>query len=235
MLSIIIPTKDEAEYLPILLASIRKQTQQPKEIIVADAWSTDKTREIAESFGAKVVDGGMPGPGRNRGAAAATGEYILFLDADVILDDPQFLEKSMAEMIKRKLDFATSRIVPLSHNVFDVFTHHFYNFYTRLVANIFPHAPGFCIFARRAKHNEIGGFDETVLFCEDHDYALRGRKVGTFNVLLSAKISVSIRRLDRDGRLNITVKYLLAELYFMVLGPVRSDIFNYTFGHKKTK
>ncbi len=233
MLSIVIPTKNEEEYLPKLLASIRTQTLQPLEIIVADAGSTDRTRQIATSFGARVVDGGMPGPGRNRGAEAAKGEIVLFLDADVELTDPQFLERNLHEFIERKLDFATCDVLPMSKKIVDRVFHHFYNGYTRLLAKVHPHAPGFCIFARRDKHREIHGFDETVLFCEDHDYVLRGERVGSFGILTSVKVPVSVRRLERDGRLEIAIKYTLAEAYIMTIGPVRTNIFNYTFGHKK--
>ena len=233
MLSIVIPTKNEEEYLPILLKSIRHQTLQPKEIIVADAWSTDHTRQIAESFGANVVDGGMPGPGRNRGARVATGEYLLFLDADVQLTDPQFLEKSLGEFIERKLDFATCDVEPLSNKLIDRVFHDFYNVYTRVLAKVHPHAPGFCIFARQEAHRQIGGFDETVVFCEDHDYVVRGQKIGSFGILRSAKVPVSVRRLERDGRWEVAVKYVLAEAHIMALGPVRSNIFHYSFGHKK--
>ncbi|NBS41768.1 glycosyltransferase family 2 protein, partial [bacterium] len=99
MLTIVIPTKNEEADLPILLESIKKQTLQPKEVIVADANSTDRTREIAAAYGARVVEGGMPGPGRNRGAEAAKTDLILFLDADVELRDSEFLEKSVGEML----------------------------------------------------------------------------------------------------------------------------------------
>ncbi|MEN6592532.1 MAG: glycosyltransferase family A protein, partial [Methanobacterium sp.] len=57
-ISIIIPTYNEEEYLPYLLESIKRQDFTDYEVIVADAHSTDKTREIAKSFGAKIVDGG---------------------------------------------------------------------------------------------------------------------------------------------------------------------------------
>ena len=80
---------------------------------------------------------------------------------------------------------------------------------------------------------KIGGFDESVTFCEDHEYAMRAAKEGSFGILHSTKIPVSIRRMDRDGRLNIAVKYLLAETHLFTLGPIRHDKFNDTFGHKK--
>lgn len=57
-LSIIIPTYNEEEYLPKLLEGIKSQDFEDYEIIVADANSTDKTREIAEVYGCKIVDGG---------------------------------------------------------------------------------------------------------------------------------------------------------------------------------
>ena len=74
ILSIIIPTYNEEEYLPVLLDSIKSQSFDDYEIIVADANSTDKTREIAESYGCIVVAGGLPAVGRNNGAKIAKGE-----------------------------------------------------------------------------------------------------------------------------------------------------------------
>lgn len=233
MLSIVIPTKNEELFLPRLLESIKRQTFQPKEVIVADANSTDKTREIAEAFGAIVVDGGLPAEGRNRGAAKATGKFILFLDADVELRDFRFLEEAVREMEQRGLGLSTCDVFPLSDAFVDHFMHKAYNVYARAWGSLFPHAPGFCMCVRRALHEKIGGFDETLTFCEDHDYANRFRKIGTFGFLRSTHIPVSIRRLDRDGRLNIAIKYLLAELHLALLGPIRHDLFRYTFGHEK--
>src|SRR3989338_3438906 len=213
MLTIVIPTKNEEEYLPRLLASIRQQTYQPKEIIVADAASDDRTRAIAQEFGARVVDGGMPAAGRNFGAAQSSQEIILFLDADVELREPTFLEKSVGEMLERKLDLATCDVFPLSDAFVDHFMHEAYNIYARVWGSLFPHAPGFCMFARRSLHEKIKGFDESIIFCEDHDYARRAAKVGGFGFLHGTRIPVSIRRLDRDGRMSIAVKYVLAELH----------------------
>ena|SRR3989338_10719088 len=235
MLTIVIPTKNEEEYLPNLLTSIKNQTLQPDQIIVSDAGSTDRTREIAKSFGARVIKGGMPSVGRNRGAARTDSELILFLDADVELRDPEFLKKSVGEMIERKLDLATCDVFPLSDAHVDHFMHKAYNTYVRAWGSLFPHAPGFCLFVRNEKHKAIKGFDESVTFCEDHDYAQRLRKHGTFGFLKSTKIPVSIRRLDRDGRMNIAIKYLLAEVHLALLGPIRHDKFNYTFGHRKKR
>lgn len=235
MLTIVIPTKNEETYLPLLLESIKGQTLQPSEIIVADAYSTDRTREIARSLGAKIVDGGIISFGRNAGALKAQTDYILFLDADVELRDPQFLEKAINEMLERKLDLATCDVFPLSDQYIDHFMHKAYNAYVRVCGSVYPHAPGFCILARRDLHKKIHGFDEQVTFCEDHDYARRATKFGRFGILKSIKIPVSIRRLDRDGRMKIAIKYLLAEFHLAFLGPIRHNRFRYTFGHSDVK
>lgn len=231
MLTIVIPTKNEEVFLPKLLESIRHQTLQPDQIIVADAGSTDRTRDIARAYGATVVEGGMPGAGRNRGAQHAETDLILFLDADVELRDPHFLEKATGEMIERKLDLATCDVFPLSDDLVDHFLHKAYNTYARAWGSLFPHAPGFCMFVKRDAHERIQGFDESITFCEDHDYARRVKKFGRFGFLTATKIPVSIRRLDRDGRMNIAIKYMLAELHLALLGPIRHDKFHYTFGH----
>src|SRR3989304_5649057 len=100
MLTIIVPTKNEEACLPILLESIKWQSIQPEEIIIADAFSEDSTRSVAESFGAKVIGGGLPGSGRNKGAQVAKTKYLLFLDADVVLNDTDFLSESLNEIIE---------------------------------------------------------------------------------------------------------------------------------------
>ena len=98
-LSIIIPTLNEEDYLPLLLESIKKQNFAEGEVIVADARSQDKTVEIAKSYGCKVVPGGLPPKARNEGAKKARGELFLFLDADVVLPENS-LEKFLKEFKK---------------------------------------------------------------------------------------------------------------------------------------
>ncbi len=235
MLSVVIPTKNEERWLPELLASIKSQTLQPAEVIVADAHSTDRTVAIAQSFGARVVEGGPVAIGRNRGAQVARGSLLFFLDADDVLKDPHFFEKAVSEMLERKLDLATCNVESLSVRALDQYLHKTYNTYARICGSRFPHAPGFCMLVRREAHEAIGGFDESVIFCEDHDYATRLAKIGSFGFLRSVTIPVSVRRLERDGRLMIALKYLLAELHLAFLGPIRHDRFHYTFGHAQKK
>jgi glycosyltransferase involved in cell wall biosynthesis len=80
--SVIVPARNAAATLAATLAAAA--AEQPAELIVVDDGSTDATREIAAGQGARVVDGPGTGPGaaRNAGAAAASGEVLVFLDAD---------------------------------------------------------------------------------------------------------------------------------------------------------
>lgn len=231
MLSIVIPTYNEQDYLPFLLRSITAQTFDDYEIVVADNHSTDRTRDIAEAAGARVVDGGMPSDGRNAGAAAAKGDILLFLDADVILPDQRFLEDTVEEFRRRRLGAATCKVQPLSDKKVDRVMHGAFNYFLWVTAAIHPHAPGFCIFARKDVHDRIGGFDPEIKLAEDHDYAERAGAVAKFGILKSHKIPVSVRRLDRDGRFKTVIKYLAAEVHLRTKGAIKSDLFNYTFGY----
>lgn len=234
MLSIIIPTFNEEKFLPHLLKSLKEQTFKDFEIIVADNNSGDATRKIALKSGAKIVVGGLPAKGRNNGAKITQGEWLLFLDADVILP-PDFLEKAMLELTKNDFAVASCYIQPISKKKIDEFLHQAVNQYFKFTKRKFPHAPGFCIFSKKEIHQKIGGFNEEVKLAEDHDYVLRASKLGKFEFLQSIKIPVSVRRLDRDGRLNISLKYIAVEGYLIFIGPVCSDIFNYKFGYPSNK
>jgi len=235
MLSIIIPTYNEENYIEFLLRSIEAQSYKDYEVIVADAQSKDRTREIAAQHGARVVDGGMPATGRNRGADVAKGEILLFLDADVVLPDPWFLQGTVAEFEKRKLGVATCEADPMSDKKIDKVFHEVFNYFMRVTAATLPHAPGFCIFARKSVHDKLRGFNEEIKLAEDHDYAHRAAKIAKFGVLKTYRIPVSVRRMDRDGRANIMVKFLLCELYMQVRGAPKTDLFKYSFGHTGTK
>ena len=234
VLSIVIPTYNEEKNLPWLLESIRDQEGVDYEIIVADNASTDRTVKIARSCGARIVAGGLPAAARNRGAAVAKRETILFLDADVILPARDFLAVSLAEFNDKNYGIATCRVIPISEKMIDKLFHRAYNAYLKTLRPIIARAPGFCILTRKSLHVAINGFDETIVLAEDHDYARRMAKISKFGILKSYPIIVSVRRFDRDGRFRIAVKYLLCEAYMMVKGPVRSDIFKYRFGHEKT-
>ena len=65
--SVVVPTLNEEQVLPLLLGALARQTRPAGELIVADGGSVDGTRKLAAAAGARVVAGGTPAVGRNRG------------------------------------------------------------------------------------------------------------------------------------------------------------------------
>lgn len=231
-LSIIIPTLNEEKNILILLNSIKKQSFKDYEIIVADNKSKDKTRSIAKKFKCKIVDGGLPPKARNNGAKKARGDYLLFLDADVILKS-NFLKDTINEMQKRNLDIATTYIEPITDKFFIRLSHHFFDIWMFLLQKIDPHAPGFCIFTKKSIFKKINGFDETIKLGEDHAYMRKAfRNKGKYGILKSSKILVSVRRFKTEGSFKMIIKYVLAMFHRIFIGEIRSDIFKYGFKHK---
>lgn len=173
ILSIIIPTYNEEEYLPILLESIKTQNFTDYEIIVADANSTDKTCEIAQKYDCIIVEGGMPAVGRNNGANIAKGEYLLFLDSDLKLTD-DYLRKVIYEFKMERLGIGITQMKPLSKKTEDKVLHNLANLFMIGVENIKPHGAGcYGIIAKKELHDACGGFDENLTFGEDTDYIER--------------------------------------------------------------
>lgn len=229
-ISIIIPALNEEKTLPILLESLQEQDYKDYEIIIADAGSKDKTKPIAESYGARVIPGGLPAVGRNAGAKAAVGEWLLFLDADVFISN-KFLRFMMTEATEEKVDAASCGVIPLSDKLIDQVLHGVANAYISVTQYFYPHAAGACILIRKSLHEKIGGYNENLKLAEDHEYISRAKKMGKFKILKKPKIYISVRRLESEGRLNIAAKYVACEVYRVLLGEIKTDIFQYKFGH----
>src|SRR2546425_4539960 len=100
--SFLIPPLNAAGILANCLQSIRRQEYPPEkiEIIVADGGSADATRELAAQHGALVLDNPRRGydSGKSVALAAATGEFVVFVDADNELSHPDFLTLSIAAL-----------------------------------------------------------------------------------------------------------------------------------------
>jgi len=220
--SIIIPTLNEEKMLGGLLDSIRSQDFNDYEIIVADANSTDNTREIARNFGCRVVDGGLPAAGRNAGAVVASGDFFFFLDADVILP-PGFIRNVYDEMQDRYIDLATCEIKPLSDYRLDRVVHRMINLAVVLNLWLDPKAFGFCIFVTKRLFLRSGGFDETIYVAEDNDFVKRASYFRTLRYLNSAYIMVSIRRFQKEGRFAYMKKGIKLNIYRAFKGEIRSD------------
>ena len=235
ILSIIIPTYNEEEYLPILLDSIKSQSFDDYEIIVADANSTDKTREVAESYGCTVVDGGLPAVGRNNGAKIAKGEYLLFLDSDLELTE-DYLRNALYEFRMERLGIAITQMTPMSNKIEDKIFHDFANYFMISVEKIKPHGAGcYGIIARKELHDRCNGFDEDLTFGEDTDYIERLAKIEPFKVLRNAKIGVSTRRLEEEGIETLIKQYGRSTVNDFLGKRTTAEELDYNFNHGHEK
>ena len=97
-ISIIIPTNNESQNLPLLLSDLSIINQEA-EVIVVDSHSEDKTEEIAKIYSAKIYKSKIKSRGLqlNIGAKKAKGEWLIFIHADSRLD------KNFSREIKRLL------------------------------------------------------------------------------------------------------------------------------------
>jgi glycosyltransferase involved in cell wall biosynthesis len=232
-LSIVIPTLNEAGYLPKLLASIRAQTVQGYEVIVADGGSKDATAQLAREWGAKVVTDPRAGPGagRNVGTKASGGENLFYFDGDVELP-PDFFEKALAEIEGRSLVCATWGMLASDGTLTQRVLFRFLIQIQRLAIGLgMPVAGGFAIFVTRAVFDQIGGFDEEVFQAEDHDFVGAAARLGKFGFLNTVSARVSARRWKKEGNLRLAGKYLTSIVYRARHGKVREKIFEYEFGN----
>lgn len=232
MLSIIIPTLNEEDYLPVLLSSIKKQSFKGYEVIVADAGSKDKTVEIAKKYGCIVVSGGLPARGRNSGADVARGNLLFFLDADTFLP-PDFLKKSLGEFKSRKLNITGFCLSfrPKSKKL--SFLNSFYNKMIVILEKKYPYSV-IGTLVKKDLFKKLNGYDETLKLAEDNDLSRRAVEHGAkFGIIRSTEILISDRRYIKDGWFQTIAKYFLSDLHTIFIGPIKSDIFNYKFNHYK--
>lgn len=239
-ISIIIITLNEAERIGNILSDLADQSYQNFEVIVVDSNSEDNTCQIAESFRQqlpaltvhKMIKRGVS-LGRNTGANLAQFEQLLFLDADVRLDQ-DFLEKAIVLLQKQSLKVAgvymnADHLKPwfkIGYQIFNVGI-----FFSQFLS---PTAIGACIFSSKSVHEQLGGFDESITLCEDCDYVNRAKKITRYH-MLPLSFRFDPRRLQQDGYFNTGWKYLHANLYRFFVGEIRDNKIRYQFGHYGTQ
>ena len=178
MLSIIICTLNEEHYLPKLLESLVNQKASfDYEILVVDAGSTDNTEgvvqqcQLAAYFPLQFIAFNQRGIARQRNAGAQRAKYeqLLFLDADVVLNE-QFLATAMAQIEAQKLPVAGTKLYAAESTMGFRAVYSFYsNIYLPITRWFNPVIHGCSIFVTKDMHNKIGGFKEGILF-EDFRY-----------------------------------------------------------------
>lgn len=194
MISFIIPAYNEEEFLGRTLEALHAAATglgEPFEIIVADDASTDRTAAIARKHGAQVVTVAhrQIAATRNSGARGATGELLIFIDADTCVT-PGAVAAAVRAMRGGAAGggcvFRFDGVLPL---------------YGRLLATVavplyraLGLASGCFLFCTRAAFESAGGFDERLFGAEEAAFSRALRRQGPF-VVLRESVTTSGRKL----------------------------------------
>lgn len=213
-ISVIIPTRNEEKRLGNLLRSIKNQDYKNYEVIVGDYASTDSTVSIARKYGVTVVHSKIRGVGAGRNAAIkkARGDIIAFIDADYVL--PRKLFRKAVEGLYGHGNEKVIAVQPISKpNLSEIAPDKKRSVLrlskaVNLVASLsfrfspIPIAWG-CVFLKREVLDNVGTFNEKVLFAEDIELYARirkrySRKEYAFKIL-DSRVTMSYRRFVNKG------------------------------------
>jgi glycosyltransferase involved in cell wall biosynthesis len=196
-----------------LLDSICRQNYEQiaaTPVYIADANSSDSTAEVALSYAdrlkVKVIRGGLPAEGRNAGAGKAQSRFILFLDADVELGDRGLIRRAVRMMNGRSLHCATTFILSkersLVHNLMYAVNGviQIGSKYSR------PFSPGAFMMFERRRFNELGGFNERVLYAEDY-FLTKNVETKRFGIVPGC-IRTTSRRFEKMGHFRFINLFL---------------------------
>jgi glycosyltransferase involved in cell wall biosynthesis len=183
-LSVIIPVYNDGARLRCCLAALAASLRAPDEIILVDDGSTDDSALVARSFGVRVISlpDGPQGPARarNRGAAAAQGEILVFFDADVVphADTLVRMERFLSKHPEIDALFGSydddspgPGIVPRYKNLL----HHYIHQHGSPQASTFWTG---CGAIRHKAFKAMNGFDEGQVSLEDVELGMRLRRAG---------------------------------------------------------
>ncbi len=228
--SVVIPTLNEEKYIGTLLNSLFKQTIKPKEILVVDGGSVDQTCQfIKDNYpSVKVIKGKKPvGCQRHLGGEKARNEWILFMDADTLVEK-DFIS-GVTKIIKtNKFDIAcfwyeSSSDQKVIKNFYKVFNHLFYMTQEKVASGA-----GMCIMVNKNHFKSIGGFKPLVF--DDLEFIRRGAKFGKFKFFKEPKVYVSDRRFKKYGVFRTICKHILmAGLFIFGVYDLKTARF-YPFG-----
>jgi len=201
VISVIIPTLNEARYLGAALQRVAQNGPQ-HEIIVSDGGSTDETVQIAGQQGAKVIAISLRVTGRasqmNSGARAATGEILLFLHADTHLRSTSLSQIEMALQNPAAVGGGFARRFD-SESAFLRFSCWLATWRCRKWGWFLGDQ---AIFVRRTAFDQLQGFRGMPIF-EDLDFSRRLTRAGKV-VTISPGIVCSARRFHQRGPLLTT-------------------------------
>lgn len=179
-LSLVIPARNEEQYLPALLNSVAEARANYQhgadsvEVIVADNGSTDATAPIARQHGCQViqVEKRVIAAVRNGGAAAASGEILSFVDADMVVH-PQILNAIQQALENEKVVAGASGAYPDRWSLGLRVT-----WWMMLPLTVLTGLDTGVIYCRREDFQAIGGYNERRLFAEDVQFLWDLRRLG---------------------------------------------------------
>lgn len=229
-LSVVIPALNEERHVGHLLSDIGRQTRSPQEVIVVDAGSDDGTVAVAEGFaGVRVLHGERPvARGRNLGGLSASGEVVVFFDADVRLPET-FVERFLEDFLRRRLDVACPLYAPHDSTSAVECFHEAFNLITRAFQNLLPSGAGICMAVRGDLFRQSCGFDPRLKF-DDIELIrrlARGRRFG----IVEEEVFVSDRRYRERGVVHAVLEYSLMALIFALGKFEWANRIDYEFGN----
>lgn len=200
LVSVIITTKNEEKNIPNCLESIKNQSYKNIEVILVDNFSVDKTVNLAEKYRVTIYfKGNERSAQRNYGAKVAKGEYLLYLDADMILESTTLIQDCVAKCRNDNVDalYVPEKIVGTG---FWIKVRDFErSFYTGTVIDAVR-------FIRTSLFLKVEGFDETLIGPEDWDFDRKIRNVGRTEI---ADVSLC----HNEGHFNMK-RYLEKKGYY---------------------
>ncbi|OGJ41375.1 MAG: hypothetical protein A2378_03320 [Candidatus Pacebacteria bacterium RIFOXYB1_FULL_44_10] len=209
--SIVIPVLNEQRVISHLLLDLLGQTFRDFEVILVDGQSNDASLSKIASFESKYASVGVPlfvfqsekrhvSVQRNKGASHAHGEYLLFLDADNRLPH-YFLEGLHYNLMKKAVGLFTCLAEPDDQSTSSQIYMQIQNAGLELGKNLnVITILGACIGCQRSVFENSAGFDETISFMEDREFAQAIVNTGvSFEIYPDPTYTYSLRRIKKDG------------------------------------
>ena len=202
MISFIVPAYNEEQCLAETIDALHRAglaLAETYEVLVADDGSTDKTAAIAVHHGATVVRVAhrQIAATRNAGAKAATGDYLIFVDADTVVN-----EEVVRACVHAMRHGAVGGGAGLS---FDEPTPLFARLLLRVVVQLFRAvriATGCFLFCTRSAFTAVGGFDERYYGAEEIVMSRALKRLGPF-VILKQGVTTSARKIRTFSTMEV--------------------------------
>ncbi len=218
--SVIVPAVNEEKLIERMLRQFTPEivSRYSVEIIVSDGGSTDRTLAIAGSYAHRVVRNEpyvkqTISMGRNAGAQAAQGEVFIFLNADTLLQDPDYFFRRIGEELPVKDIVAlTSSVLvyPEEERRIDRWYHGFYNWFFYMMNQVgMGMGRGECHVIRRETFEALHGYASRIAAGEDYDMFRRLESQGRIKFLRDVVVYESPRRYRRYGYAYVTASWFL--------------------------